>query len=313
MRVAVLADIHGNLPALDAVLVDVGRAGVDAVVLLGHMALGPMPVQTLDRLVALADRAVWVRGDCEREMVSSFDGADDPGDERAEMTRRSAELLDRAHRDLLDGLQLAVTLDVDGLGPTLFCGHPGGREDDRLRRYRDADAWAQGYVLRRYSDTQALEAFTEQARRRPFPCPSPRRERSTNGRPWLPNHIRRTGRVPAEHVVQPEMRRRPNCRVTKTGRRVTWALPTGPLTSTDRGFGSVLRPRVHPPKYNRRTGAAGGSVIFAVRAGLGNQAEVLTGPGFERRQRLEARPGPGDRARSVPVAVQQIAGRAVRH
>ena len=35
MRVAVLADIHGNLPALDAVLRDVEAAGVDRVVLGG--------------------------------------------------------------------------------------------------------------------------------------------------------------------------------------------------------------------------------------------------------------------------------------
>lgn len=43
MRVAVLADIHGNLPALEAVLRDVEAAGVDAVVLGGDLADGPMP------------------------------------------------------------------------------------------------------------------------------------------------------------------------------------------------------------------------------------------------------------------------------
>jgi predicted phosphodiesterase len=41
MRVAVLADIHGNLPALEAVLRDVEAAGVDAVVLDGDLADGP--------------------------------------------------------------------------------------------------------------------------------------------------------------------------------------------------------------------------------------------------------------------------------
>lgn len=48
MRVAVLADIHGNLPALEAVLRDVEDAGVDAAVLCGDLADGPMPAQTLD-------------------------------------------------------------------------------------------------------------------------------------------------------------------------------------------------------------------------------------------------------------------------
>src|SRR5258708_6755064 len=43
MRVAVLADIHGNLPALEAVLCDIEAAGVDVIVLNGDIADGPMP------------------------------------------------------------------------------------------------------------------------------------------------------------------------------------------------------------------------------------------------------------------------------
>ena len=61
MRVAVLADIHGNLPALDAVLGEIDAAAVDAIVLNGDIATGPMPVETLDRLAALDEKAIWVR------------------------------------------------------------------------------------------------------------------------------------------------------------------------------------------------------------------------------------------------------------
>jgi predicted phosphodiesterase len=130
MRAAVLADIHGNLPALEAVLAEVDAAGVDAVVLLGDIALGPMPAQTLDRLTALGDRAVWVHGNCEREMVTAFDGGEVPGPFAAEAVA-SAGLIDRAHRDLIDGLPLTVTLDIDGLGPVLFC-HASPRRDDEM-------------------------------------------------------------------------------------------------------------------------------------------------------------------------------------
>jgi predicted phosphodiesterase len=42
MRLAVLADIHGNLPALDAVLDDLERRRVDGVVNLGDCASGPL-------------------------------------------------------------------------------------------------------------------------------------------------------------------------------------------------------------------------------------------------------------------------------
>jgi predicted phosphodiesterase len=43
MRVAVLADIHGNLPALNAALDHIDAAGVDAIVVNGDIAQGPLP------------------------------------------------------------------------------------------------------------------------------------------------------------------------------------------------------------------------------------------------------------------------------
>ena len=53
MRVAVLADIHGNLPALEAVLREVDAAGAEAVVLAGDMTVGPLQAETLDLLDSL--------------------------------------------------------------------------------------------------------------------------------------------------------------------------------------------------------------------------------------------------------------------
>jgi predicted phosphodiesterase len=133
MRIAVLADIHGNLPALDAVLGDVAAAGADAVVLNGDIATGPMPAETLDRLAELGDRAVWVHGNAERELVAAFDGALDPAlpDEARLPTEYCASRIDRRHRDLLDGLPLSVTLDADGLGPVRFC-HATARSDTEM-------------------------------------------------------------------------------------------------------------------------------------------------------------------------------------
>jgi predicted phosphodiesterase len=130
MRIATLCDIHGNLPALDAVLREVDAAGADRVVLLGDIALGPMPGPTLDRLAGLGDRAIWVHGNCEREMVTAYDGGEIPGPFGASAAA-SAALIGRAHRDRLDGLPLTVTLDIEGLGPTLFC-HASPRRDDEM-------------------------------------------------------------------------------------------------------------------------------------------------------------------------------------
>ena len=123
MQVAVLADIHGNLPALDAALAAAAAAGADVIVLNGDMATGPMPVQTLERLAGLGERAVWVRGNCERELAEAWDGTLDPGlpEEARVPAEYCASQLEQAHRDLLDGLPLSVTLEVDGLGPVRFC------------------------------------------------------------------------------------------------------------------------------------------------------------------------------------------------
>jgi putative phosphoesterase len=78
VRVAVLADIHGNLPALDAVLHDIDAVAVDAIVLNGDLATGPMPAETLDRLAELGEKAIWVRGNADRELVAAYDGALNP-------------------------------------------------------------------------------------------------------------------------------------------------------------------------------------------------------------------------------------------
>lgn len=136
-----LADIHANLPALEAVLDEPDVAAADAVVLLGDIALGPMPAETLDRLAALGDRAVWVHGNCEREMITAFDGGEVPGPNGADAAA-AASLIGRAHRDLLHELPLTVTLDIDGLGRTLFCHASPRRDDEMLLVDSPPERWA---------------------------------------------------------------------------------------------------------------------------------------------------------------------------
>jgi predicted phosphodiesterase len=125
MRVAVLSDIHGHLPALDAVLAEVDRAEVDRIVLTGDIAAGPMPVQTLHRLLSLGDRVVWVRGNADRELYEPTESPPDP------IVPWAAAQLTPVLRDHLRGLPLTVTLDVDGLGPTLFC-HAVPHDDEEV-------------------------------------------------------------------------------------------------------------------------------------------------------------------------------------
>jgi putative phosphoesterase len=113
VRVAALYDIHGNLPALEAVLAEVPD---DATILLGgDHVYGPFPAETLARLRTLGERAVWLRGNCDRELSEPGTGPASP------------DVLDWVHERLTEeqvaflfGLPATVTLTVDGLGEVFF-------------------------------------------------------------------------------------------------------------------------------------------------------------------------------------------------
>jgi len=65
MRIAALYDIHGNLPALNAVLEELEQVRPDVVVIGGDMISGPMPRQTLERLDQLGNRVYSLRGNAD--------------------------------------------------------------------------------------------------------------------------------------------------------------------------------------------------------------------------------------------------------
>jgi putative phosphoesterase len=129
VRIAVLSDIHGVLPALEAVLAEPDVAAADAIVLTGDLATGPMPVETLDALRGLGQRAVWVRGNADRELVECRRGGQPSIPDL--VTPWAAEQLRADQVDLLAALPLSVTLQVDGLGSVTFC-HATPRDDEEV-------------------------------------------------------------------------------------------------------------------------------------------------------------------------------------
>lgn len=98
-RVAVLADVHGNLPALRAVLADVERERFDLVVSAGDVVSGPMPAACLHALAALGDRVRWVRGNADRLALAA--AADDAPGDADPADRFAGERLDAAERALV--------------------------------------------------------------------------------------------------------------------------------------------------------------------------------------------------------------------
>ncbi|RPI33067.1 MAG: metallophosphatase family protein, partial [Chloroflexota bacterium] len=72
MRVAALYDIHGNLPALEAVLQDLDQAGVDQVVIGGDVVPGSMPRETLRRLLDLDRPVSFIAGNGELAVLAQM-------------------------------------------------------------------------------------------------------------------------------------------------------------------------------------------------------------------------------------------------
>ncbi|MEU2613311.1 metallophosphoesterase family protein [Micromonospora sp. NPDC007271] len=126
-RVAVLSDIHGALPPLEAVLAEPDVASADLIVLTGDLAAGPQPVEVLDRLAALGDRACWVGGNADRELVEARAGRKSPID----VSNWAADQLRDDQVARLAALPLTVTLPVAGLGEVLFC-HATPRDDEEV-------------------------------------------------------------------------------------------------------------------------------------------------------------------------------------
>jgi putative phosphoesterase len=93
VRIAVVSDIHGNLPALEAVVADFTRRGVDAVVNLGDSLSGPLlPRETAQYL--MAQDWTHLAGNHERQVLdtSAPQGASDAY-ARAQLTERELDWL----------------------------------------------------------------------------------------------------------------------------------------------------------------------------------------------------------------------------
>lgn len=120
MRIAALYDVHGNLPALEAVLAEVAEEAVDAVVFGGDLVWGPWPAESLERARALGGRAQFLRGNTERLVL---EGA---GEHVWALDRLSHE-----QRAFVATWEPTLSLDVDGLGRVLFC-HATPRNDEEM-------------------------------------------------------------------------------------------------------------------------------------------------------------------------------------
>lgn len=123
MRVAALYDVHGNRNALDAVLREVPD---DATIVVGgDVAAGPFPQDAVDRLRALGDRVLWIRGNADRELTAGEKGLAPPDAIRWIRDRITPETIDWLHE-----LPPTLACDVDGVGRVLFCHATPQNDED---------------------------------------------------------------------------------------------------------------------------------------------------------------------------------------
>jgi predicted phosphodiesterase len=140
MKVAALYDIHGNLPALEAVLRDVRREGVDRVVAGGDVVIGPMSREAVAMLLALDVPVDCIQGNCEVAVLAEMAGRVPAVPESVrETVRWTAAQLHPDWEPVIASWPMTVRVTIAGIGEVLFC-HATPRNENECFTRRTPDA-----------------------------------------------------------------------------------------------------------------------------------------------------------------------------
>ena len=118
-KIAVVSDVHGNSPALAAVLAEIEREQPDLIVSCGDLTWGPLPEETYE--LARGLNARFVRGNADRAVLEEVSETEK---EQWMQARHTDEM-----RAFLAGFEEHVVVHVDGLGAVRFC-HGSPRTDE---------------------------------------------------------------------------------------------------------------------------------------------------------------------------------------
>lgn len=131
MLVAALYDIHANLPALDAVLREIAALKVDRVVVGGDVLPGPMPRETLSRLLELDCPADFIQGNGEVAVLDCLAGTVPRRVPAAyqPMLRWVAGEISAQQAQSIRNWPMTLGFNLEGFGDVLFC-HATPRDPD---------------------------------------------------------------------------------------------------------------------------------------------------------------------------------------
>lgn len=137
--IAVLNDIHGNLPALEAVLADVRAARVDRIVAGGDVIVGPMSREAIACLLGCGIPTLFIQGNCEVAVLDEIAGRVPavPPAVRPQI-RATADQVERDYADMIAGWPKTVRVTVHGTGDVLFC-HGTPRDENEIFTERTAE------------------------------------------------------------------------------------------------------------------------------------------------------------------------------
>jgi predicted phosphodiesterase len=127
-KLAIFSDIHGNLPALEAVLEDIRSQGVTRLLCLGDVAnFGPQPKETLELVRSLECPVIVGNTDATLLEPRTLAGIKEPNENTEyflEVENWCAEQLDETNRDFIRTFQATLTLELDSLSLLAYHGSP---------------------------------------------------------------------------------------------------------------------------------------------------------------------------------------------
>jgi predicted phosphodiesterase len=138
---AALYDIHGNLPALNAVLAEIRTRAYDEIIVGGDVVPGPMPAETLDTLFALDRPIRYIMGNGDRVVLAQTKGIepDEVPPPFRDGIRWNAQQLAERHVSAIASWPATLELRMEPLGTVLFC-HATPRNDTDIFTSRTEEA-----------------------------------------------------------------------------------------------------------------------------------------------------------------------------
>ncbi len=129
IKIAVISDIQGNAVALEHVLQEIHRHGIDRIVCLGDVASGPEPAKVISLL--REKNVMGVRGNMDDVILNplAYTGSDEAEQKYTVMDHWCHQQLSASDRDYLRDLPLTYALDLGLLTGLCFHGSPHSPED----------------------------------------------------------------------------------------------------------------------------------------------------------------------------------------